>query len=379
VTAARPLRIGMACFSTFGGSGVVAAELAMALGQRGHRVFMLSDRPPVRLPPSSPEVTFCAVPRLDYPLAAQSSYALALAARMIELAHAEPLDVLHAHYAVPHAVSAYLAQRALGQHAPKLLTTLHGTDVTVLGADPAFRDLVRLVVAASDGVTVPSRYLAEAALTNLGLDRQRVIDVIPNFVDAGRFAPAPPTAGRTPRVLTHVSSFRPLKRVDDVVRVFAGLRGEVPARLDLVGDGPERARVEDLARTLGLDGEVRFLGERAELAPLLQQSDVFLFPSQSESFGLAALEAMACGVPVVASDVGGIGEVVRHGEAGFLAPMGDVAAMTRHVRALLTDDDLHARMARRARELAETRFAPAPAVDAYEAVYRRVLATPGRS
>jgi N-acetyl-alpha-D-glucosaminyl L-malate synthase BshA len=373
------LRIGMVCFSTLGGSGVVASEIGAALGRRGHRVCFLSDKPPVRLDLSGPNVSFCEVPLLDYPLLAQRSYALALTAKMIEVARTEELDLFHVHYAIPHAVGAYLARQVLGKRAPKTITTLHGTDVTLVGADPKFQPLVRFVVGASDAITAPSHYLAEAAHTHLGLSRDVAIEVIPNFVDTRRFSPPASenarggSHGNRPRVLTHVSSFRPLKRVEDVVRVFAVIASEFPARLDLVGDGPERPRIEALVHVLNLDSRVRFLGERSQLVDLLQESDVFLFPSQSESFGLAALEAMACGVPVVASAVGGIAEVVRHGEAGFLAAVGDVAAMAGHVRRLLTDDELHARLSRRARELAETRFPTEPAVDRYEAAYRRVL------
>jgi N-acetyl-alpha-D-glucosaminyl L-malate synthase BshA len=377
-SARPPLRIGIVCFSSFGGSGVVATELGMALGRRGHRVCFLSDGPPVRLDPACPNVSFHQVPLLDHPPLAQGSFPLALAAKLIEVARDERLDVIHAHYAIPHAISACLARQTLGPAAPKQITTLHGTDVTVLGADPRMQPLLRLAVTGSDGVTAPSRFLADAARACLALPDDAVVEVIPNFVDVQRFSPAAPgtpatTSSQALRVLTHVSSFRPLKRIEDVVRIFAAIRAELPARLDLVGDGPERPRIEALVRSLGLDGEVRFLGERGELAPLLRESHVFLFPSQTESFGLAALEAMACGVPVVASDVGGIAEVVRHGETGFLAPMGDVPAMIQYVRRLLADGELHALMARQARARAERNFLPAPAVDRYEAAYRRAL------
>lgn len=371
------LRIGVACFSSFGGSGVVATEIGMELGRRGHRVCFLSDKRPARLDPSAVNVSFHAVEPFAYPLLAERSYALALSATMVHVARAEGLDLFHLHYAVPHAAAALLARAVLGAAAPKVITTLHGTDVSVVGADPHFQALVRTVVAASDALTAPSRWLAEAAHTHLGLPRERVVDVIPNFVDTTHFAP-PPTAkhkDRTP-VLIHVSNFRPLKRVDDVVRIFAAVRVQVPARLHLVGDGPERARIEALVSSLGLADHVRFLGEPAEpaqLSRLLQASDVFLLPSQSESFGLAALEAMACGVPVVASDLGGLPEVIVDGVTGFLAPTGDVERMATVTRRLLTDDTLHERMAKAARELAQERFSLQPAVDRYEALYRRTL------
>ena len=375
------LSIGIACFSTFGGSGVVATEVGMALGRRGHRVCFLSDKMPVRLARTCPNVTFHAVEPLVYPLLAERSYALALSAKMIEVARAEKLDLLHVHYAVPHAVSAYLTRQVLGASSPKIVTTLHGTDVSLVGSDPRFQPLTQLVVRHSDAVTAPSRWLAEAAHQGLGLADDVAIEVIPNFVDAEQFRPLEDEGGRAAssnrpgraRVLTHVSNFRPVKRIEDVVRVFAAVLADIPARLDLVGEGPERPRIEALVASLGLREHVRFLGERGDLIALLQQSDVFLLPSQTESFGLAALEAMACGIPVVASDVGGVSEVVADGETGFLAAAGDIASMAGHARRLLTDEELRRRMARAARHLAATQFRLAPAVDHYEAVYRRVL------
>jgi N-acetyl-alpha-D-glucosaminyl L-malate synthase BshA len=373
------LRIGIACFSSFGGSGVVATEIGMALGRRGHRVLFLSDKPPARLDPACPNVTCHEVESLDYPLLAKRSYALALSAKMIEVARAEKLDLFHLHYAIPHAVSGFLARQVLGTSTPRLVTTLHGTDVSLVGSDPRFQPLTEFVVRASDAVTVPSRWLAEAAHRGLGLPRDVAIEVIPNFVDTDTFRPPDGRAARDPdehlRVLTHVSSFRPIKRVEDVVQIFAAVRADIPSRLDLVGEGPQRPRIEALVTSLGLRDCVRFLGERGDMVALLQQSDLFLLPSQSESFGLAALEAMACGVPVVASDVGGVSEVVADGETGFLAAAGDVAGMAGHARRLLMDEALHRRMSLAARHLAETRFRLNPAIDRYEAVYRRLLGT----
>jgi L-malate glycosyltransferase len=367
------LRIGVACFSSFGGSGVVASEIGMALGRRGHRVCFLSDRPPARLDLACPNVSFHEVELLDYPLVAHQSYALALAARMIEVARAERLDLFHAHYAIPHTVSADLARRAMGRDAPKLVTTLHGTDVTLLGSHQGFQPLAHFAIASSEGITAPSHWLAETAYAKLGLSRTRVIDVIPNFVDTTLFSP--PEHRRRPevRVLTHVSNFRPLKRVRDVIHVFAAVRVQVPCILELVGDGPERPRAEALVRELGLQDHVRFRGETDELTSLYQASDVFLLPSESESFGLAALEAMACGVPVVASEVGGLPEVVVDGETGFLATVGDVSAMAESVLRLLLDDELHRRTSRLARARAEGSFRLGPAIDRYEAAYLHVL------
>jgi N-acetyl-alpha-D-glucosaminyl L-malate synthase BshA len=345
----------------------------MALGRRGHRVCFLSDHRPARLVPNSLNVSFHEVASLEYPLGAQRSYALALAAKMIEVAQLEKLDLFHVHYAVPHTMSALMAKQALGTRAPRLLTTLHGTDVTLLGSDSLFRPLTQLAVHASDGLTAPSRWLADVARTTLGLPADVGIDVIPNFVDANLFSPGPPTGRSTTRVLTHVSNFRPIKRVDDVVRVFAAVRSQARVRLELVGDGPERPRVEALVRELGIEHDVRFHGETPDLVELYRASDVFLLPSASESFGLAALEAMACGVPVVAADVGGVPEVVVDGETGFLAAVGDVQGMARHVRLLLGDERLHARVSAAARRHAESHFQIEPAIDRYEAAYRRLL------
>jgi L-malate glycosyltransferase len=371
--APSPLRIAVVCFSSMGGSGVVAAEIAMAMGQRGHKVFVLSDQPPARLRAGSPNVAFRAVAAIDYPLLAQRSYALALAAELVDLARAERLDLFHVHYAIPHALSACLAMQALEEGAPKLITALHGTDVTLVGRDRLLGPLVRMAVRGSHAVTAPSRWLAEAARENLDLEGQSTIDVIPNFVDCERFRPA--NAGRpgVRSVLVHVSNFRKVRRVDDVVRVFATVRAALPARLLLVGDGPEREGCRVLAESLGLAADVDFAGEQADVGACLRQADVLLLPSESEGFGLAALEAMACGLPVVGSAVGGLSEVVEDGTTGFLAPAGDVAAMAAAVLRLLRGDELYLRLSRAARLRAEQRFAMPAVIGRYEAIYRRVL------
>lgn len=368
-----PLRVGIACFSSLGGSGVVATEIGMELGRRGHRVCLLSDQRPARLQRRGAQMSFHEVALLDYPLVAHRSYALALTAKMIEVARAEALHLLHVHYAIPHAVSAALAKQILGASAPKVVTTLHGTDVTLVGSEHGLQPLTHFAVTTSDALTTPSRWLAETARTNLGLSANLPIDVIPNFVDVSSFTPPLPRDRPPSPVLIHVSNFRPIKRLEDVVRIFAAVVAATPCRLELVGDGPERPRAEALVRELGLDGQVRFRGELDDLGELYGTSRVFLLPSESESFGLAALEAMACGVPVVASEVGGLPDVVAHGKTGFLAPVGDVSAMAECVRRLLIDDHLHQTMSRLARATAETCFSLGPAVDRYEAVYRRVL------
>jgi N-acetyl-alpha-D-glucosaminyl L-malate synthase BshA len=343
------LSIGVACFSTFGGSGVVAAEIASSLARRGHAVHVFSDARPARLAEGVAGLEFHAVEAPPYPQLPHDLYTLALASKIVDVARAHGLDVVHAHYAIPHAVSAELARQILAAERParttRVVTTMHGTDSTLVGLDPSFQPLTRFSVTGSDAVTAPSRWLAEATRRHLTLPDELTIDVVPNFVDVARFTPAAAPAPAVP-VIAHVSNFRPLKRVEDVVRVFARVRAARPARLRLVGDGPARESALALAASLGVAADVDWLGERDDLPALLAGATAFLLPSATESFGLAALEALACGVPVVASRVGGIPEVVADGEVGFLHDAGDVEAMAASVE---------------------------PAVDRYEAIYRRVL------
>lgn len=377
-----PLRIGIACFSTFGGSGVVASDVGLSLAARGHRVHVFSDERPSRLGKETENLIFHAVELRSYPQLKDSPYMLGLTSEIVGVAQREGLDVVHAHYAIPHAISAYLAKQVLLPHAPVVVTTLHGTDITLVGSDPSFLPLTRFSITASDAVTTPSAWAAEATYRELDVPRSVPIQVIPNFVDTDRFHPAPADAGRArdrPLVMVHVSNFRPLKRVDDVVRIFAETCRRLPAgtplHLHLVGDGPEHRRIVALVEAFGLREHVRFLGERVDLPAVLRESDLFVLPSETESFGLAALEALACGVPVVASQVGGIPEVISDGEVGLLAPVGDVSAMASHAVRLLTDDGLRARFSRAARQRAETHFQREPTVASYEALYRQLLAT----
>jgi N-acetyl-alpha-D-glucosaminyl L-malate synthase BshA len=376
------LSVGVACFSTFGGSGVVAAEVATSVARHGHRVHVFSDAPPGRLDGAHDGVTFHRVEAPAYPQLGHDLYTLALASKIIDVARRDGLDVVHAHYALPHAVSAELARQVLAAErpasAPRVVTTLHGTDTTLVGIDPTFLPLTRFSVLGSDAVTVPSVWLAETTRQNLALPEAFPIDVVPNFVDTERFAPKL-GAGVAPPVIVHVSNFRPLKRVTDVVRVFALVRAARPARLRLVGDGPDREVAGALARELGVAADVEFLGERDDLPGTLADAAVFLLPSETESFGLAALEALSCGVPVVASRVGGLPEVVRDGEVGFLHAVGDCDAMGASIVRLLDDPALRARLGRAARARAEADFRVEPAVIRYEAIYRRVLAAPRRA
>ena len=394
------LRVGVICFSTFGGSGVVASEIALSLAARGHTVHVFSDDRPGRLGEANGRVRFHRVEQRHYAQLKDSAYALALTSKIVEVARGEGLDILHAHYAIPHAISAYLARQVLAADAsaadgtagapaaavPAIVTTLHGTDTTLVGNDPSFLPLTRFSILQSDAVTVPSVWLGEATHRILDIPRTRHIEVIPNFVDAGRFAPATRARdvdlpGVHSAVVVHVSNFRPLKRVADVVAVFAEARRRMPTTplaLWLVGDGPDRERVRDRVRDLDLTADVHFLGERIDLPAILRQADLFLLPSESESFGLAALEAMACGVPVVASRVGGVPEGVVDGETGVLAEVGDVTAMAAHVARLLGDQALRARFGQAARARAVGAFPLAASVARYEALYRRVLEGPSR-
>lgn len=381
-----PLAVGVTCFPTFGGSGVIATEIGVELARRGHRVHFICSEVPSRLDRFIDDVFFHEVELREYPSFGQSSYPLALASKIVEVSRYERLDLMHVHYAVPHATSAYLARQILREAAPKIVTTLHGTDITLVGHDPSFLPITRLSIMESDGITAPSEYLRRATYQNLDIPETMAIEVIPNFVDTRRFRPAGPeregqgpaeigrdAGGRLARpLLVHVSNFRPVKRVDDVARIFALVRAKLPASLALVGDGPERSRVEALVRELGLQREVCFLGKQLNFLEVLQRSDVFLLPSATESFGLAALEALACGVPVVASRIGGLPEVVD-AEAGVLVPVGNVAAMAEAVLQILGDPELKARMASAARRLAVERFELGPIVSRYEAYYQKLL------
>ena len=373
----RPLRVGVACFSTFGGSGVIATEVANALAGRGHAVHVFSDERPGRLADDGVGLAFHLVTPPAYPQLRHSLYTLALASKIVEVARREPLDLVHAHYALPHAASAELARQVLAADgvALRVVTTLHGTDITLVGKDPSYLPLTRFSVLASDALTAPSRWLADVTRRTLDLPESRALEVVPNFVDVDRFRPAATeriAAGRTP-VLVHVSNFRPLKRLGDVVEIFARVRAGGPARLRLVGDGPDRDDALAQLAARGLAGDVEAIREPADLPGALADADIFLLPSETESFGLAALEALACGVPVIASDVGGLPEVIRDGEVGFLCPLGDVAAMAARARRLLDDPVRRREMSAAARRWAERNFRPEPAVDSYLRVYRRAV------
>lgn len=381
------LRIGVTCHPTTGGSGVIATEIGIGMARRGHHVHFISSEVPAQLRPHLEEamagsVAFHAVQTPEYPLPNLGLYPLALAARLAEVGVEAELDLIHSHYSLPHAVSAVLARQLLldrGRRAPRLIVTLHGTDVTQLGSEPALLSVNRHALLHSDGRSAPSGFLMRAAREQLGIPDEVPIEVIPNFVDTDRFRPSDPREGRqagSPWTLCHSSNFRKLKRIDHVVEILARVAERVPAQLLLLGDGPERPAVEEQVRSLGLGDAVHFLGMQRDVVSTLQRSDVFLLPSDTEGFGLAALEALSCGVPVVASAVGGVPEVITDGATGLLCAPGDVEGMAAAVLRLALDPILHRVMSVAAREDALLRFKQEPRFASYEAYYRKILGAP---
>ncbi|HLS46933.1 MAG TPA: N-acetyl-alpha-D-glucosaminyl L-malate synthase BshA [Gemmatimonadales bacterium] len=374
------MKIGITCYPTYGGSGAVATELGLELARRGHEVHFITYAAPFRLRGYAERVYFHEVDTRigHYPLFDHFPYTLALASKQHEVALRERLDLLHVHYAIPHATTAYLAREMLRAELPiKVITTLHGTDITLVGQEASFFAITRFSIEQSDAVTAVSDYLREETIRAFGCT-ECDIRTIPNFVNLAEYAPAAEgeCSGIAPeghKVISHTSNFREVKRVRDVVRIFARIRHGMPATLLMIGDGPERDDAEREASKLGVEADVRFLGRLDSVASLLSASDLFLLPSQTESFGLAALEAMACGVPVVASRAGGLPEVVRDGENGILEPVGSVEAMGRRAVDLLRDEARHARMREAAIATAHT-YSADRIVPMYEELYRRVLA-----
>jgi len=389
----KPLSVGIACFPTVGGSGVAASQLALKLAARGHSVHVFSSGLPVRLSSTKDACVLHRVEPVTRPPLENSVYGLALAGEMADVALRESLDVFHVHYALPHATSALLAQDMVarqGGRPPRLVTTLHGTDVTGIVGNRALTAVTRHAVLCSDAVTTPSVWLKDAAFKNLALPEATNVEVLPNFVDPAEFHPEENTPALRglfptlpwegpvrPALLLHASNFRAVKRVGDAVLALAQVLRRQPAALVLVGDGPERQSVEKLTASLGLTPQVAFLGEQVQMGRLLAQADVFVLPSEQESFGLAALEALASGVPVVATRVGGVPEVVRHAETGLLVPVRDPPALAAAIVDLLADETRRTAMGRAARADALARFRPEPVVERVEALYRRLLAPAG--
>ncbi len=365
----KPLNIAVAAFSTHGGSGIVGFESARLLARRGHSVSFVSPRPPLRAA-SAGNLNLCTVHRIKHPLFSPGAYAWSLATTLLDLHQKRPIDLIHVHYAVPHAVSAALVRQTLGGGGPALVTTLHGTDVTQHTVAEEHRMLTRWALEQNDALVVPSLALQRAATDRFGFEAER-FEVIHNFVDLDAFHPGDPP--ETPRLI-HVSNLRPVKRGLDVIAIFERARASLPQlRLTIVGDGPDREAMESRVRSSGLTGAIDFAGVDVDVAKRLASASVFVLPSETESFGLAALEAMACALPVVGSHAGGLPEVVKHGEGGFLHTVGDVDAMAASVISLLTDTSLMAQQRAAARARATQIGDPNPILDQYESLYRSIV------
>ena len=376
------MKIGITCYPTYGGSGVVATEIGLELAHRGHEVHFISYSQPIRLTSSRPNVHYHEVEVSQYPLFEYPPYDLALASRMAEVADIYSLDLLHVHYAIPHSVSALLARQMLANnnHGRRLpfVTTLHGTDITLVGLDRSYLPITRFSIEQSDGVTAISNYLRDRTLQEFEI--RHPIRVIYNFVNCGHYRRRDDPELRAEfaepdeRILVHLSNFRPVKRIPDVIEIFDRVRKQVPSRLLMIGDGPDRPTAEWTAKRKGLRDRVIFLGKQDRVADKLGIADLMLLPSELESFGLAALEAMACEVPTVATRVGGVPEVVEHGETGYLAHVGDIDEMARCAIDILSDESRLRAMGRRAREVAEDKFSAAKIIPLYEGFYREMIA-----
>ena len=378
------MRIGITCYPTYGGSGVVATELGIELAALGHEVHFISYSQPFRLSGRDDGISYHEVPVSSYPLFEFPPYDLALASRMAEVAEFCSLDLLHVHYAIPHSVSALLARQMLAGRGRRLpfVTTLHGTDITLVGLDRSYLPITRYAIEQSDGVTSISNYLKEQTIKHFGATRE--IEVIPNFVNCDVYTPIKDQAARAAArkrlaapgeaILMHLSNFRPVKRVVDVVRIFAQVASEMPAQLVLVGDGPDRSAAEWLAHDLGIHSRVHFLGKQDRVNELLPLADLMLMPSEQESFGLAALEAMACKVPSIATRVGGVPELIDDGVTGLLYPVDDVGAMALGALSLLKDRERLDAMREAGRKTAQKRFCSSLVVPQYVRYYEQVLA-----
>lgn len=370
------MKIGITCYPTYGGSGAVATELGIALAARGHEVHFITYAHPFRLPVFSPRIYFHEVTIGSYPLFQYPPYDLALAVKMHEVATQQKLDLLHVHYAIPHATSAWLAKQMLreAEHDLPVVTTLHGTDITIVGQDHSYHAITKFSIEKSDRVTAVSQYLKDETVRAFGCDNRRV-EVIPNFVDPVVFdrgaydGALREQLGGGRKVLMHISNMRPVKRVTDVVQIFAAVRREIPSVLVMVGDGPDRSAAEEEARRLDVEGDVRFLGKIDGVAPLLASADLYLLTTDQESFGLSALEAQACGVPVLGYNVGGLPEVVESGVTGHLGAVGDIVGMAGAAIEMLGQPQRWRAMSAAAVARASGRFATDRVLPMYEALY----------
>jgi len=373
------MKIGITCYPTYGGSGAVATNLGLELAERGHEVHFISYDQPFRLAHFHERIFFHEVEMEDYPLFKHPPYALALAVALHDAVRKHELDLVHVHYAIPHATSAWIACEMLkGERDLKIVTTLHGTDITLVGLHPSFQAITQFSILRSHGLTAVSDFLKRETVRDFSVPESR-IEVVPNFVDTRIYRPGLEPCHRATlapdgeKIVMHISNFRPVKRVEDVVEIFARVLGEIPSRLVLVGDGPDLPRARVKVEELGIRDRVVFLGEYTPVQELLSCSDLFLLPSGSESFGLAALEAMACGSPVVASRVGGLPEVIMDGETGYLCEAGDIDEMAAASIKILSDDKHRKELSDAGRAFAVKHFSSECIVPQYEEYYRRIL------
>lgn len=371
------MRIGITGYPTYGGSGVVATELGQELAARGHDVYFITYAQPIRMKTNDPRIHFHQAAVVSYPLFDHSPYTLSLAVKMLEVFESESLDILHVHYAIPHSVSALLARQMAAPRRLPFITTLHGTDITLVGNNPNFLPITRYSIEQSDGVTSISHYLYRRTIEEFAV--KHPIEIIPNFVNCDLYCRKPNPALRAEwapdgePILMHLSNFRPVKRILDAIEIFAIVRGKMPAKLVMIGDGPDRAPAEALARTRGVEKDVLFLGKQNEIREKLGQADVFLLPSELESFGLAALEAMACEVPVIATNAGGVPEVVEDGVDGYLVEPGNVTSAAQYAIEILSRADRGREMGKMARINARKKFCANDVIPLYERYYERVL------
>ena len=371
------MRIGITCYPTYGGSGIVATELGLELATRGHEVHFITYANPIRLDPDTPRIFYHEVEVSTYPLFQYPPYCLALASRMMEVAERHNLDLLHVHYAIPHSISALLAKQMTPSRRLPFVTTLHGTDITLVGADPTYFPITKFSIEQSDGITTISEYMRQRTVDFFGVANP--IEVIHNFVNCTLYRPDPEAQSQGRKRILHISNFRPVKRVLDCIYAFAKVRKEIDAELYMAGDGPERGPAERLARELGVERMVYFLGKQDHIYRLIPRMHVLHLPSEMEAFGLAALEAMACGVPPVATLTGGVPDLIQHGVDGFMEPVGDTEAQANRMISLLTDDALYRSISQAARYTALKRFCTDLIIPQYEGYYQRILAANGTS
>lgn len=378
------MKIGITCYPTYGGSGVVATELGKALALRGHEIHFISYAMPTRLNGFVDNIFYHEVEINNYPLFEFPLYSIALASKMVEVTKFIGLDLLHAHYAIPHATSAYLAREILKSETDnsidiKFITTLHGTDITLTGLEPSFLPTMKFSIEKSDGVTAVSKFLADKTQQQYKINKD--IEVIPNFIDINKYTRQNDEkskcfrknfAPNDEKILVHTSNFRPLKRVQDVIKIFDTVKKKVESKLILIGDGPDRSDCERLSRELGIFEDIKFMGKQDSLVELLSVADIFIIPSQSESFGLSALEAMSCGVPVISSSVGGLPELNLHGDTGYIAEIGDIERMAKYTVDLLTNQKRYELMSKNARKRAEE-FSEDKIVPMYEKFYEKII------